>query len=225
LESLDTAGVRIRFAGNLGGSGDVDGDENDSNNEDSNHATKGSCWLRVLDAETPLELRFYLYHCGTLGGVNVLTKIVLVLGFACATWFGQPGPAQKALLKVESQWYDSYLKCDSATMNRIDGEHFVVITQTLPTDRFKPMQKSRNFAGRSEADNSRMARTKRSLAQLQVRFIGDVAIINTIETLSAPDATGVEKSRQTYYIIVWTKRTGTWQVINSQFTPVPESPR
>jgi hypothetical protein len=65
-------------------------------------------------------------------------------------------------------------------MNRLEGEDMIVFTSTALPSRFKPLNKSRNLAVRSESVKARMAATKRSLEKTQVRLLGDIGIVNGI---------------------------------------------
>jgi len=131
--------------------------------------------------------------------------------------------AEQELLKVEAEWMNAYLHSDTATVNRLEGEDMIVFTSTSLPSRFEPKNKSRNFESRSAARKAVMAAEKRTLEKTQVRLLGDVGIINAIDSHSFKDEKGVEKTEKTFYTGVWAKRKGVWQCVSAQFTVIPEA--
>ena len=137
---------------------------------------------------------------------------------------GQPrSAAEQELLKVEAEWMYAYLHSDSATVNRLEGEDMIVFTPTGLPSRFRPLNKSRNLESRPAARKSVMAAEKRTLEKTQVRLLGDVGIINAIDSHSYKDEKGVETTEKAFYTSVWAKRKGVWQCVSAQFTEIPEA--
>src|SRR4051812_18805060 len=154
-------------------------------------------------------------------------KIVACLLFAVSATFLFAAPqsaAEKELLGLESEWYTAYLHSDASTMNRIEGEDMIVIVPMITQNQLTPMRKGRSFERRPDAVKSQMARVKRSLDQTQVRIIGDVAIINGIQTSIFSGSGGEQRAEREYYTSVWAKRKGTWQVVNAQWTHMEIAP-
>jgi ketosteroid isomerase-like protein len=130
--------------------------------------------------------------------------------------------AEQEVLKIEAEWYRAYLQSDSATMNRLEAEDFMVMTSAMPSTQFQPMRKGRNFGNRTEQRKAEMAAIQRRLEQVHVRFIGDVAIINAVQVQRGGAAAPNGEEVRSFYTSVWHKRKGAWQVLNAQFTPVPK---
>ena len=125
-----------------------------------------------------------------------LRNFLLVL--ASATLAGAQSAAEKELLSLEAKWYHAFTQSDAATMNLIEGEDMMIIIPELTPDRFAPLKKSRSFAKRSAEDKAKYQKIERSLDRTQVRFIGDVAIINAIQTAQ------LDGEKETaYYTSVW----------------------
>ena len=126
-----------------------------------------------------------------------------------------PKADEQELIRLEDQWYKAYLNSDADTMNRMEGEDMIVITPFNNADDLSPMQKKRSFAARSAERKAMLAKRKRTLSNIQVRVLGDVAILNGLQNDSADD--GTDQTRA-LYTSVWAKRGGTWQIINAQWT-------
>ena len=149
--------------------------------------------------------------------------ILIALAFSAVALAADQSAAEKELLKIENEWFQAYFHSDAATMNRIEGEDCVVITgSTNVKNELEPRQKNRNFSSRSEATKTRLASMKRSLEHTQVRFMGDIAIVNGLNVETGQDASGVTHTGKAYYTSVWVKRNSTWQIVNVQLTDAPK---
>jgi ketosteroid isomerase-like protein len=147
-----------------------------------------------------------------------MAKFLILLACCAALFAADQSAAEKELLKIENDWYQAYLHSDAATMNRIEGEDAIVINGSASrSNELEPMRKGRDYSRRSDARKGLAAQLKRSLDRIQVRFFGDVAVINALQT-----QTGPTRSRKTYYTSIWVKRNGAWEVVNAQYTPVPD---
>lgn len=150
--------------------------------------------------------------------------VTLVAVFVCAPLVVAQNTGrsktEQELIRLEDEWYKAYLNSDAETMNRIEGEDMIVITSTINTAELRPTQKKRSFAGRSEETKATFAKRKRTLSNIQIRVLGDVAVVNAIQNDSAADGTG---QRRAAYTSVWAKRGGAWQVINAQWTPIRQT--
>jgi len=106
-------------------------------------------------------------------------------------------------------------------MNRIEADDFIVITGMTEAPVTKERQLA-NIRARSESLRKRMGSMTRSLDQVTIRTYGLVAIVNGIQTQTAPDDTGGPRSRRSLYTGVWVERDGHWRIVNAQWTYLPE---
>jgi hypothetical protein len=138
--------------------------------------------------------------------IGALTKTTLVL---CLV--GRLGAADKpnrtadgqALRVLEEQWLRA---SDAGTLDRILAPDFVHV---VPLDRFLTKQEHIEWFVNHPAPAGRNLR----FDKLQIRFYGDVGIVNG--TVVATDPGGKELDR-TAFTDVFVYRDGRWQAVNAQ---------
>ena len=108
-------------------------------------------------------------------------------------------------------------------MNELEGEDMMILTSDTPPTAFRPLRKARSFSKRPDAVKTRMAQTKRSLDNLQVRLIGDVGLIQAIQTTTMKESDGSDRTFRIYYTSVWARRDGKWQALSAQYTDLPSA--
>jgi ketosteroid isomerase-like protein len=129
--------------------------------------------------------------------------------------------AEQELLKLEQEWYDAFLRTDTEAMNRIEADDFIVITGMSEAPVTKERQLA-NIRARSEAVRKRMGSMTRRLEHVTIRTYGTVAIVNGVQTQTAPDDTGGTRSRKSLYTGVWVERDGGWRIVHAQWTDLPD---
>lgn len=153
--------------------------------------------------------------------VGLVAAIKPTLAFGKETKTKNQSSAEQEILKLEKEWYDAFLGADIDTLNRIEADDFIVITRETPVPGGKKMQLA-IIKGLNETAKKRMASMKRSLNQVKIRIYGDIIIVNGVQTQTSSNTTGEAQSWKSLYTGVWAKRDGRWQILNAQWTDLPE---
>ncbi|HEX4945345.1 MAG TPA: nuclear transport factor 2 family protein [Blastocatellia bacterium] len=129
---------------------------------------------------------------------------------------------EQEILKLEKEWFEAYYKSDADIVNRIEADDYVVSTGT--SGEFVPKERQiARIRTRDEATRKRMAATMRTLEQAKVRAYGNVVVVNGISISTRRDDPGATPVvSKALYTGVWVKRDGRWQIVNGQFTTLPE---
>lgn len=125
-------------------------------------------------------------------------------------------PAEE-LRKTEREWLDAYEKRDSAAMERIVADDFVITHASGSTQTKQDILK---MLERGRAANR--PSPKFSTEDSQVRLFGDTAVITGKVKMHMGERTNVER-----YTDTWVRRGGRWVVVASQLSSVapPSSPQ
>jgi hypothetical protein len=107
------------------------------------------------------------------------------------------------ITQLENQWLHAK---DAATLERILGPDFVHV---IAADHFLTKQEQIDWFGKHPQPAGRLA----EFDKFQVRFYGDVAVVNG--SVIAADGSGKELER-TMFTDVFVLRNGRWQAVNGQ---------
>ena len=128
----------------------------------------------------------------------VLVTVTSSLTFSQETNKENQRSAEQELLKLEKEWYDAFLRTDTDAMNCIEADDFIVITGMTEAPVTKERQLA-NIRARSESMRKPMGSMTRSLDQVTIRTYDNVAIVNGVQTQTAPDDIGGTRSRKSLY--------------------------
>jgi len=159
--------------------------------------------------------------CTALLVAVVLVTITSSLTCSQETNKENQSSTEQEIVKLEQEWYDAFLRTDIDALNRLEADDFIVMTGMTEAPVTKERQLA-NIRARSESMRKRMGSMTRSLDHVTIRTYGIVAIINGVQTQTAPDDTGGTRSRKSLYTGVWVERDGHWRIVNAQWTDLPE---
>jgi ketosteroid isomerase-like protein len=127
------------------------------------------------------------------------------------------------ILKLEKEWMDAFFHADIEAMNRIEADDYYVLHSGTQIPRTKAEQLT-IIKSWTEDAKKQMAAATRTLDHIKVRKYGNVIVINAVQTETYPSVKvpGKILNRKALYTGVWVKRNSRWQIINAQFTDLPE---
>lgn len=123
--------------------------------------------------------------------------------------------AEPEILKLEREWLDAYVKRDAAAMERIEADEFAI---TYPNG--EVATKAQEVA-RMKSEGAVNPSLKLSTEETKVRLYGDTAVLTGV-FIQRYLENGKETIARERYTDVWVKRNGTWQVVASQLTKIPD---
>ena len=122
---------------------------------------------------------------------------------------------RERLLKAETEYYNAFLHSHSATLDRMMSEDGVWIGPRGMQSKQALLQRLKS---KPDAEKERTSKQLRSLSETKVRFFGDMAIINAVETETSTAADVESRTDKTNYTSLWAKRNESWQLLNVQWT-------
>jgi len=128
---------------------------------------------------------------------------------------------EQQILSLEKEWYDAFFRSDADTMSRIEADDFIIITGGTKTPLRKEQQLA-NIRGRSEERKRQASTLTRSFEDPIIRFYGDVAVVNGVQTVTSKAGTAGNTDGKALYTGVWVKQGGRWRIVNAQWTGLPQ---
>jgi hypothetical protein len=160
----------------------------------------------------------FVFTTGVLMTVLVTQQVVFGEGVA------KPGgqsrdEAKQEILTLEDEWYNAIGRLRISVVDRLEADDFVLIRSGID----HLVTKGQQLAGLKRLGPLALAdKITRSFAEPRIRFYGDTALVNAIETVTRVEgdtrATYVSRS---VYTGVWLKKDGHWQLVNAQWTDLP----
>jgi hypothetical protein len=152
--------------------------------------------------------------------MTVLVTQQVVLGEGVAKRGGQSrDEAKQEILMLEDECTRALATHRKPVVDRLEADDFVLIRRGNDHMVTKGQQLAdlKPLGLRALAD-----RITRSLAEPRIRFYGETALVNAIETVTTfvADINHTDVSRSVY-TGVWLKKDGHWQLVNAQWTDLP----
>jgi peptidylprolyl isomerase len=125
---------------------------------------------------------------------------------------------EQELKKVEQQWLDAYLRHDPDTMARIEADDFTI---TYPDGSIRTKAQDVEAQRNAAKQSARPPQTSATEDE-HIRVYGNTAVLTGIFVSigSGQNPNAVFRSR---FTDVYVRRGGTWQVVASQLTAIPDS--
>ena len=144
--------------------------------------------------------------------LTALTSLAAPMVFGQVTAKKDHGvTAEQEIIKIRRDWYDAFFRGDTATMNRIETDDFVVVS-----DR-GPQNKKSQLAGIQRAvkkDKWLPKGIKLGDENLNVRLHGDAAVLSAIGWQKQPGQGKKPPEERDAFTEVWIKRDGRWKVMH-----------
>ena len=146
--------------------------------------------------------------------VAVLVAVSSVAFGAPRSGSGKGTGVEQALMQLEREWFDAYVKKDTATLDRIEADDFAV---TDPSGMVST--KAQDIDG---VKSGKLVFESGTFDDMKVRVYGAAAVVTARVTLKGTyigqDISGAYRG-----IDVFVKRNGRWQVVASQVTRITET--
>jgi ketosteroid isomerase-like protein len=128
--------------------------------------------------------------------------------------------AEQEIMKIRRDWYDAFFRGDTATMNRIETDDFVVVSDSGPHN------KKSQLAGIQRAVKKDKWLPKGVTLvdeNLNVRLHGSAAVISAIGWKKQPGQGKKPPEERDAFTEVWIKRDGRWKVMHLHFSPLDQA--
>ena len=139
----------------------------------------------------------------------IFSALLLASGSVCAADSARASDEQQ-LTKIENDWAISYVKRDTAFLQRIAADDFAFVgpdgNMVNKADYMKSITGDTVFTGFKVDD-------------LKIRTYGDAAVVIGLATITAKTK-GEDESGQYSFTDVFVKQKGEWKAVSGQVTPV-----
>lgn len=125
--------------------------------------------------------------------------------------------AEQELIKLDKEWGEAGLRGDAAVLEGILADDFMGVSPTGVTS------KAQNIA-EAKTNAANITNATYVADEYTVRFLDPNTAVMTHSALEKGLNKGKEYTDQHRSIHVWAKRSGRWQVVASQATPIPQKP-
>jgi ketosteroid isomerase-like protein len=144
---------------------------------------------------------------------------LLILGQASAQK-DQSGSAEQEITRIRRDWYNAFFRGDTATMNRIETDNFVVVSDRGSRNK---RQQLAGIQKKVQEDKWMPKGVTLVDENLNMRLHGDTAVLSGLGWNKQPGQGNKHPKSKNAFTEVWIKRDGRWQVMHLHYNPLDQA--